>query len=100
MRFALDAHNIPIGDAKQSYGLQGIEASKLLHGGVELFIGNPLLISPLSLRAGYSQGFATMGATASLGFLTLEFATYGTDVSSTKKPVEDRRILASLSFDF
>jgi hypothetical protein len=100
MRLALDAHNIPLGTAEQSYGLQGIEVSKMLHGGLELFFGNPLLIAPLSLRTGYSQGFVTMGATASLGFFTLEFATYGRDVSSGKKPVEDRRVLASMSFDF
>jgi hypothetical protein len=100
LRFALDAHNLPVVAGEQSYGLQGIEAGKLLHAGVELFVGNPLQPSPFSLRAGYSQGFATMGASASLGFMSLEFATYGRDVSSGKKPVEDRRMLASFSFDF
>jgi hypothetical protein len=100
MRFALDAHQIPVGSADQSYGLQGVEVSKLVHAGVELFVGNPLKISPFSLRAGYSQGFASVGATVNLGILELEFATYGRDVSSTEKPIEDRRILASLGMDF
>jgi hypothetical protein len=100
LRFAVDAHHIPLGDASQSYGLGGIEASKLIHAGVELFVGNPLLISPFSLRAGYSQGFATMGASLNLGLLQLEFATYGRDVSSTAEPIEDRRLLASLTLDF
>lgn len=100
MRFALDAHHIPLGDASQSYGLGGIEASKLVHGGIELFVGNPLLISPFSLRAGYSQGFATMGASLNLSFMTLEFATFGRDVSSSSSPIEDRRMLGSFTFDF
>jgi hypothetical protein len=100
MRFALDAHQIPVGSSEQSYGLQGIEASKLVHAGVELFVGNPLQVSPFSLRAGYSQGFASVGATVNLGILELEFATYGRDVSSTEKPIEDRRILGSIGMDF
>lgn len=100
MRFALDVHHLPIGTSEMSYGLLGIEASKLVHAGVELFVGNPLLISPFSLRAGYSQGFATGGFSLNLGPVLIEFATYGRDVSSTSKPIEDRRMMASLSFDF
>lgn len=100
LRFALDAHHIPLGSSTQSYGLSGIEPSKLFHAGVELFFGNPLLVSPFSLRAGYSQGFMTAGATVNLGFLELEFATYGVDVSSSVTPIEDRRYLGALSFDF
>lgn len=100
IRFALDAHQLPVGDASGSYGLLGIEASKLIHAGAELFYGNPLKLSPFSLRAGYSQGFATFGATVNLGFLELEFASFGRDVSSSEKPIEDRRYLGALSFDF
>ncbi len=100
MRFALDVHHLPLGTAAQSYGLQGIEVSKLIHGGVEFFVGNPLMLSPFSLRAGYSQGFATAGASVNLGVLALDIATFGRDVSSTSKPIEDRRVMGSLSFDF
>jgi hypothetical protein len=100
LRFAVDVHHLPVGSTEQSYGLTGIEASKLVHAGVELFVGNPLQVSPFSLRAGYSQGFATAGATVDLGFLEVEFATYGRDVSSTATPIEDRRYLGSVSFDF
>jgi len=100
MRFALDAHHLPVGTPEQSYGLQGIEVSKLMHAGVELFAGNPLEISPFSVRAGYSQGFVTTGASLNLSFVALEFAYYGRDVSSSSTPIEDRRYLGSFSFDF
>lgn len=98
VRFALDVHQLPLGTETQSFGLQGIDASKLIHFGAELFLGNPLEISPLSLRGGYSQGFVTAGATVDLGFMHIDFATYGRDVSSGAKPLEDRRYLGSLSF--
>lgn len=100
MRFAVDAHQLPAGTPEQSYGLQGIEASKLLHAGIELFTGNPLLVSPFALRAGYSQGFVTSGASVNLGYVSFEFAYFGRDVSSTSAPIEDRRYLGSFSFDF
>lgn len=100
MRFALDVHHLPVGTPAQSYGLQGIEVSKLIHSGVEFFTGNPLMPSPFSLRAGYSQGFVTTGASLNLSFINLEFAYYGRDVSSSATPIEDRRYLGSFSFDF
>jgi hypothetical protein len=65
--------------------------------GTELFIGNPLEIAEFSLRMGYSQGFVSFGATADMGIATLEFATFGRDVSSTAAPLEDRRFLGSLT---
>lgn len=99
IRFAVDAHHIPIGDANQSFGLGGIEVSKLFHAGAELFFGNPLTVSPFSLRAGYNQGFLTMGASMNLSIVALEFATYGADVSTSKTPIEDRRYMGSLSID-
>jgi hypothetical protein len=100
VRFALDVHQIPVGDETQSYGLQGIDAAKLIHAGAELFLGNPLEINPVSIRGGYSQGFATAGATLNLGFMTFDFATYGRDVASGPKPVEDRRYLGAISLGF
>lgn len=98
VRFALDIHQIPLGTESQSFGLRGVDLSKLIHFGAELFLGNPLQISPLAIRGGYSQGFVTAGATVDFGFMHIDFATYGRDVSSTSKPLEDRRYLGSLSF--
>ena len=71
----------------------------MLHAGVELFTGNPLVVSPLAVRAGFNQGFVTVGGTLHLGFMTIEVASYGADVSTTAKPQEDRRYLGSFTFD-
>lgn len=100
VRLALDGHHLPAGDTSASYGLQGIEVSKLIHAGAELVLGNPLLVSPFSLRTGYSQGFPTAGASINIGFLSLDAAVFGRDVSSTSSPIEDLRYLGSASFDF
>jgi hypothetical protein len=100
LRFALDAHNIHIPAGDMNYGLSGLETSKQLHAGTELFFGNPLLIPALSFRGGYSQGFATYGASLNFRYFTLDFASYGVDVSSTSTPSEDRRYLGALSFGF
>jgi hypothetical protein len=100
MRLALDAHNLPIGTAKQSYGLQNIPFSALIHAGVEIFAGNPLVLPEYSFRFGINQGFITSGFSLSLGAVELEFATYGVDVSSSPKALEDRRYSASLSLGF
>jgi hypothetical protein len=97
-RIALDVHHIPLGNEKASYGLHGIEVGKLVHVGFEIFSGNPLNIANFSARAGYSQGFASAGVTADFGYGSIEFATYGRDVSSSAAPLEDRRYLLSLTF--
>jgi hypothetical protein len=100
LRLALDGHHLPLGDANRSYGLQGVEVSKLIHTGAELVLGNPLLVSPFSLRTGYSQGFPTAGLSVNAGFFAFDAAIYGRDVSSTSKPLADVRYLASVSLDF
>ncbi len=101
VRLAIDGHHIPAGDSVSgSYGLQGVEVSKLIHAGAEFFVGNPLLPSPFSLRTGYSQGFPTAGMSVNLGVLALDVAAFGRDVSSTSKPIQDTRYLGSLSLDF
>jgi hypothetical protein len=100
MRLALDAHNLPLGNAKASYGLQSVPFSALVHGGVELFAGNPLMVPDFAVRMGVNQGFITSGFTFNMGALDIDFATYGVDVSTTTKAVEDRRYLGSLSFNF
>ena len=100
LRLALDAHHLPLGDSSRSYGLQGIEVNKLMHAGAELVLGNPLLVSPFSIRAGYSQGFPTGGFGVNWGLFVFEGAIYGRDVSSSSSPIADIRYLTSMSFDF
>lgn len=104
IRFALDYHHGYIDmnnwGQNQFIGLAGIEPLKQVHAGAEFFIGNPLLLNPISARVGFNQGFMTVGASLRLGFMSIEFAAYGQDISSTPKGREDRRYLLSISADF
>lgn len=100
IRLAIDAHHLAVVQPTQTYGLSGIDVSKLLHGGIELVTGNPLEVSPFGIRGGYSQGYATFGATMNLGFISLDFASFGRDVGAGATPVEDRRYTGSVSFSF
>lgn len=100
LRLALDAHHIYVASGSQSFGLSGVEPQKMLHAGVELFFGNPLLRAPLSFRFGSNQGLITSGFSVNMGFLSIDFATYGVDVSSTAKVIEDRRQVATFSLIF
>jgi hypothetical protein len=99
-RIALDLHHNAIVSGDTVYGLDGIDITKRLHAGIELFTGNPLLPSPFSVALGLNQGFYTMGFSVNLGYLSLDFASFGTDISTTSKPREDRRLLGGLSVDF
>ncbi|MCX6123171.1 MAG: hypothetical protein NTV34_00225, partial [Proteobacteria bacterium] len=72
----------------------------LLHGGLELFSGNPLEQSRFSLRVGSNQGFVTYGGSVNLAFFHLDFASYGVDISDQAKRIEDRRYLASIGTAF
>lgn len=98
IRLSADIQNIYMGSGKAYYGLPGIDLAKMLHGGVELFSGNPLERSKLSLQVGANQGFITWGVAFNAAFASIEFASYAVDVSSTVKRVEDRRYVASVSF--
>ncbi|MEZ4743940.1 MAG: hypothetical protein R3B45_16085 [Bdellovibrionota bacterium] len=98
-RLALDAHNLYFNSGDTYYGLPGIEPSKQLHAGLELFFGNPLLINPTTFRVGYNQGFITFGASLRASFFSIEFASYGKDVSTTATRQEDRRSLLKFSFE-
>ncbi len=100
LRLAVDAQNMAFGSDEAYYGLPGIEPLKMFHGGAELFIGNPLTPSPLSVRIGSGQGFVSFGATMRLSALALEIAVYGRDISDSETPREDRRILGSLSLEY
>ncbi|MBP6218787.1 MAG: hypothetical protein KA436_09390 [Oligoflexales bacterium] len=100
MKIAIDLQHLYISLGSQSYGLPGVEASKLLHAGLEIFLGNPLQISPFALRVGYGQGFVSAGISLRIKFLAIEFATFGRDISSTSSPKEDRRSLVSVSAEY
>lgn len=100
MRIAVDLHHLYVNSGETYYGLSGVEASKLLHAGVELFVGNPLLIPPFSLRFGQSQGFTSYGLSLRIKFFSLELASYGQDVSSAKSSTQDRRNLLNFSMEF
>jgi hypothetical protein len=99
-RVALDAHHLPLTVGDMHYGLDGIAPLKLIHAGIEFFIGNPLETSPFTVAMGLNQGFFTFGTTIALGIVSLEFSTFGRDISTTSKPKEDRRMLLGLSLDF
>ncbi len=101
LRFAVDGHHMYATDGSNYYGLSGVEPIKQVHGGVELFWGNPLLPDPFfSCRVGASQGLMTSGASLALGSFLMEFATFGTDISSDVSTEEDRRYVGSFGFSF
>lgn len=99
-RVALDLHHLPLTIGENHYGLEGIDPLKQLHAGIEFFVGNPLETSPFTIAMGMNQGYFTFGTTMSLGVLSLEFSTFGREISSTSKRKEDRRMLFGLSLEF
>ena len=98
MRFTGDIQNIALNSGKVFYGLPGIDAAKMLHGGIEFYSGNPLERSAFAVQVGANQGFVTWGVTVNAPFASLEIASYGADLSTTVKRIEDRRYVASVSF--
>lgn len=99
-RIAVDMHHNAVIAGGKVYGLDGVDVMKQLHAGIEFFTGNPLLPSPLTFGFGLNQGYYTVGASIRLGALSLDFASFGRDISSNSSPKEDRRLLGGLSLDF
>lgn len=97
IRFSADLQNIYLGQNATYYGLPGIDLAKMLHGGMEIFTGNPLERNTYAVQVGANQGFVTWGFVINSTFGSLEFASYAADVSNTLKRVEDRRYLTSFS---
>jgi hypothetical protein len=97
IRFSADLQNIYLGQSETYYGLPGIDFAKMLHGGLELFTGNPLERHVYAFQVGANQGFVTWGFAINSSYGSLEFASYAADVSNTIKRVEDRRYLTSFS---
>lgn len=100
MRIAVDIHHFHYLSGSKNYGFSDIPILKKTHVGVELFTGNPLLPSPLTFSAGMSQGYATAGGSVRLGFLSVDLAIFGRDISTSSTAQEDRRAMLGLSFDF
>ena len=100
LRLGIDVHHIFLTNGTQNYGLSEVDSLKKFHAGAEVFVGNPLLPPEFTVGFGVGQGFYSMGTTAHLGFLSLELAVYGADVSTSATPKEDRRVVGSLAFDF
>lgn len=100
MRFSADVHNVYMKSTTAYYGLPGVDAAKLIHAGLEFFLGNPLEQSPFSVRVGANQGFVTYGASLNLPWFHIDFASYGVDISDQVKRVEDRRYLLALGTNF
>lgn len=100
MRVAVDLHHLDFESGGNHYGLAEIPLTKKVHLGVEFFTDSPLLPSPFSFSFGASQGYYTAGASIRLPFVSLEFATFGRDVSADDSAREDRRMIGSLTFLF
>lgn len=100
MRFSADVHNLYLKSSTAYYGYPGVDAAKLLHAGLEFFVGNPLDQSPFSIRVGANQGFVTYGGSINLPWFHIDFASYGVDISDQVKRVEDRRYLLALGTNF
>ena len=100
VRFAADVQNLYVRTTSSYYGLPGADISKLLHGGVEAFTGNPLVQGEYSARMGINQGYFTYGFSAYISFFHFDFASYAVDISDQAKKVEDRRYLVSTGAAF
>lgn len=99
-RISLELQHLAFATGGQHYGLTEVPFQKLLHVGAEFFIGNPLLPAPFSYSIGLSQGYYTMGVSIKLPYFSLDFATFGRDISTDNRPVEDRRVMGGLSVKF
>lgn len=70
-----------------------VQLGKKIHFGVEL--GLPLL----DARAGFYQGYYTLGAGLNLGLLQLDVATYGVEMGEYPGQLEDRRYALQLTLE-
>lgn len=99
-RISAGLHHLAATSGDTNYGLSEIPFQKLVHAGVEVITGNPLLPSPFSLSMGYNQGYYSMGASVRVPYLSFDLATYGRDISTSDTPREDRRTMFGFSIDF
>jgi hypothetical protein len=100
MRLGLDLHHLAIPVGTQTYGLTEVDPIKLTHAGFEIYRGNPLEQPTLAFRLGSYQGFVTSGFTIRNSWVSVDIATYGTNVSTSSRAVQDRRFISNFSFVF
>ncbi|MBK9294608.1 MAG: hypothetical protein IPM57_09205 [Oligoflexia bacterium] len=75
------------------YSLFSEQIGKKLHGGLEVeFPG-------FAVRGGTNQGYLTYGASLNLGYLNIDFASYGVEVGEYPGQTEDRRYFVTLTID-
>lgn len=99
-RLAFDYHYITVNQDGTYYGLPEIPPALQSHVGLEFFIGNPLEISPFRAKFGLNQGQLTVGGSIDLGFMQIDLASYGLDLSTDQTPKADRRTILSVSAGF
>ncbi|MCB0367226.1 MAG: hypothetical protein H6624_08525 [Bdellovibrionaceae bacterium] len=71
-----------------------VPIGKKVNFGVE--VGLPLL----DVRAGFHQGYYTLGAGLNVGLLRVEAATYGVELGEYPGQLEDRRYLLQIALEF
>lgn len=70
-----------------------VQLGRKIHLGVEL--GLPLL----DLRAGFNQGYYTLGLGLDMGLMRLDAATYGVELGEYPGQLEDRRYMVEFAFE-
>ena len=70
-----------------------IQIGKKINMGLE--VGLPLL----NLRAGFHQGYYTLGAGVNFGLIRLDAATYGVELGAYPGQIEDRRYVVQLTLE-
>lgn len=100
IRFSFDVKDIYVESGGKGYGLPGIPLDYQLAGGVELVIGNPIKLQPLTVRAGYSNGAVTYGLTLRTPFLLAEVAAFSEPLQVDREVVNDQRYVSKITFEF
>ena len=104
LRLSMDVYPIPIQIDNSNYGVGGIDTSKLIHAGAELFFGNVLIQQGFGIRGGYMEGGPTWGTSFNLSFLSIEYSSYLVNDtlpqsnSTTVTKFVERRHLLGLSY--
>lgn len=106
LRLSVDAYPLPVQIGSNHYGVDGIELSRLMHAGGELFFGNVLTQKGFALRAGYKENGITWGTSLKLTFLTIDYTSYvindtipqPNNNSGTPTKIADRRHLLGISY--
>lgn len=70
-----------------------------MHIGNKLNMGFEVSLPVLDLRAGFHQGYYTLGASTDLGFFRVDAATYGVELGTYPGQLEDRRYVVQATFE-